>query len=116
MKKLLYLFGLLITTQMWSQGRDPQMAQFDFVPGEVIVKLSDDIDTQTTYGVDGRATSDFDIAGYLELEGMVTTSKVMFHQRSIEASIINSERISRENAARSASNPNNGICPVRPLP
>ena len=105
----------LTSTLSWSQGQDPRMAQFDFVPGELIVKLSDDLDTRTTYGADGRAMSDFNVGELLEIESLVESSRVMFHQRSIEASIANSQRISRENAARSASNPNNGYVPTTPL-
>ena len=105
----------LTSTLSWSQSVDPRRAQFDFVPGELIVKLSDDIDTQMTYAADGRATSDFDIAGYLELGTAVLSSKVMFHQRSIASSVVNAERVRRQNASRSANNPNNGYIPEVPL-
>lgn len=114
MRNLCYLL-LVIGPVLWSQGQDPRMAQFDFVPGELIVKLSDDIDTQMTYAADGRATSDFDIAGYLELGTAVLSSKVIFHQRSIASSVVNAERVRRQNASRSANNPNNGYIPEVPL-
>ena len=41
MKNLLFL---LIPLFVFSQQRDPRSDQFNFVPGELIVKLKDDVD------------------------------------------------------------------------
>ena len=46
MKNLLFL---LIPLFVFSQQRDPRSDQFNFVPGELIVKLKDDVDAGVVY-------------------------------------------------------------------
>ena len=51
----------------------------------------------------------------LGIEEKVASSKVMFHQKSIEASIANSQKMKAVYAAKAAANPNNGYTPKEPL-
>ena len=114
MKKLLAL-SLLISQFIYSQT--PAVVQQDlmnFEPGELIVKLKDDVDAGVSYQPNGKAVSDFNIGELLGVEEKIASSKVMFHQSSIESSISNQKRMAAIYAAKAAANPNNGYQPEPP--
>ena len=93
MKKLLALW-LLLSQFIYSQT--PAVVQQDlmnFEPGELIVKLKDDVDAEVYYEANGKAMSNFSIGDLLGIEDKVASSKVMFHQSSIESSISNQKRM-----------------------
>jgi subtilisin family serine protease len=115
MKKLLAL-SLLLSQFIFSQT--PSVVQQDlmnFEPGELIVKLKDDVDAGVSYQPNGKSVSDFNIGELLGVEEKIASSKVMFHQNSIEASIVNSQKMKAVYAAKAAQNPNNGYTPKDPL-
>ena len=114
MKKLLAL-SLLLSQFIFSQT--PAVVQQDlmnFEPGELIVKLKDDVDAGVSYQPNGKAVSDFNIGELLGIEEKIASSKVMFHQSSIESSISNQKRMAAIYAAKAAANPNNGYQPEPP--
>ena len=114
MKKLLAL-SLLLFQFIFSQT--PAVVQQDlmnFEPGELIVKLKDDVDAGVSYQPNGKAVSDFNIGELLGVEEKIASSKVMFHQNSIESSISNQKRMAAIYAAKAATNPNNGYQPEPP--
>ena len=114
MKKLLAL-SLLLSQFIFSQT--PAVVQQDlmnFEPGELIVKLKDDVDAGVSYQPNGKAVSDFNIGELLGVEEKIASSKVMFHQNSIESSISNQKRMAAIYAAKAAANPNNGYQPEPP--
>ena len=114
MKKLLAL-SLLLSQFIFSQT--PAVVQQDlmnFEPGELIVKLKDDVDAGVSYQPNGKAVSDFNIGELLGVEEKIASSKVMFHQSSIESSISNQKRMAAIYAAKAAANPNNGYQPEPP--
>jgi subtilisin family serine protease len=113
MKKLIILlsFSSLVFAQT------PAVVQQDlmnFEPGELIVKLKDDVDAGVYYEANGKAMSNFNIGELLGIEEKVASSKVMFHQSSIESSIQNQKRLAAQYAAQAAANPNNGYQPEPP--
>ena len=114
MKKLLAL-SLFLSQLIFSQT--PAVVQQDlmnFEPGELIVKLKDDVDAGVSYQPNGKAVSDFNIGELLGVEEKIASSKVMFHQSSIESSISNQKRMAAIYAAKAAANPNNGYQPEPP--
>jgi len=114
MKKLLAL-SLLLSQFIFSQT--PAVVQQDlmnFEPGELIVKLKDDVDAGVYYEANGKAMSNFNTGELLGIEEKVASSKVMFHQSSIESSIQNQKRLAAQYAAQAAANPNDGYQPEPP--
>ena len=59
--------------------------------------------------------SDFNIASFLGIDDKVESSKVLFHQKSIEASIVNKKKMKAVYAAKKSQNPSNGYQPEEPL-
>jgi len=107
---------LLFTTFVFAQT--PSVVQQDlnnYEPGELIVKLKDNVEAEISYSQNGKATSSFNVGALLGIENKVASSKVMFHQKSIEASIANSKKMKAVYAAKAAQNPNNGYTPKEPL-
>ena len=92
-----------------------QQDLMNFEPGELIVKLKDNVDAGVTYAENGKAMSSFNIGELLGIEDKIESSSVMFHQKSIEASIVNKEKMKAVYAAKAAANPNNGYTPKEPL-
>ena len=115
MRNILYLF-FLVTNLIYSQMPTEVMQDLNnFEPGELIVKLKDNVDAGVYYEENGKAKSDFNIGEFLGIEDKVESSKVMFHQAAIEASIVNSQNMKAIYAAKAAQNPNNGYKPQEPL-
>lgn len=108
---------IFISTTIIYAQTPPAVQQdlMNFEPGELIVKLKDNVEAGVSYQPNGKAISDFNIGELLNIEDKVTSSKVMFHQKSIEASIANSQRLKAVYAAKAAANPNNGYKPKEPL-
>ena len=115
MKRLAILI-ILISQVIYAQT--PPAVQQDlmsFEPGELIVKLKDNVEAGVTYAENGKAISSFNVGELLNIEDKVASSEVMFHQKSIEASIANSQRLKAVYADKAAANPNNGYKPKEPL-
>lgn len=111
------LLLLLLTFSSFVIAQTPAVVQQDlmnFEPGELIVKLKDDVDAGVYYEANGKAMSNFNIGELLGIEEKVASSKVMFHQNSIESSIQNQKRLAAQYAAQAAANPNNGYQPEPP--
>ena len=75
MKKLLILF-VLISQVTW--GQMPPAVQQDlmnFEPGELIVKLKDNVDANVTYAENGKAMSSFNIGELLGIEEKIESSR-----------------------------------------
>jgi len=113
MKKLLVL--LLFTNIIYAQISRVQQDLNNFEPGEIIVKLKDNVDAGITYSQNGKAISNFNVGELLGIENKVNSTKVLFHQKSIEASVVNREKMKAVYAAKAAANPNNGYTPKEPL-
>ena len=112
------LFTLIVLVTQLTWGQMPPAVQQDlmnFEPGELIVKLKDNVDAGVTYAENGKAMSSFNIGELLGIEDKIESSSVMFHQKSIEASIVNKEKMKAVYAAKAAANPNNGYTPKEPL-
>ena len=114
MKKtiLFFLFTNILLAQTPNRVIQDRM---NFEPGELIVKLKDNVDTKVYYAKSGKAKSSFNIGTLLGISDKVKTSTMMFHQKSIEASIVNKEKMKAVYAAKAAANPNNGYKPKEPL-
>lgn len=108
----LFLFTVLLSAQTPPAVQQDLMS---FEPGELIVKLKDNVDAGITYAENGKAVSSFNIGELLSIEDKVASSNVMFHQKGIEASISNSQRLKAVYEAKAAANPNNGYTPKEPL-
>jgi subtilisin family serine protease len=113
MKKVVFL--LFFHGLIFSQSSQSQMDQMNFEPGEIIVKLKDNINTNINYKNDGKAESNFNIAQLLGIEDKVATSSIMFHQKTIEASILNKQKMKKVYASKGASNPNRNYETQEPL-
>ncbi|MDC0552589.1 S8 family serine peptidase, partial [Flavobacteriaceae bacterium] len=77
----------------------------NFEPGELIVKLKDNVDANVTYAENGKAVSSFNIGELLGIEDKIESSSVMFHQKSIEASIVNKEKMKAVYMSKGMTNP-----------
>jgi subtilisin family serine protease len=111
------LLLLLLSFSSIVIAQTPAVVQQDlmnFEPGELIVKLKDNVDAGVYYEANGKAMSNFNIGELLGIEEKVASSKVMFHQSSIESSIQNQKRLAAQYAAQAAANPNNGYQPEPP--
>ena len=86
----LFLFTVLLSAQTPPAVQQDLMS---FEPGELIVKLKDNVDAGITYAENGKAVSSFNIGELLSIEDKVASSNVMFHQKGIEASIANSQKM-----------------------
>jgi subtilisin family serine protease len=107
---------LFFTGIVFAQTPNPSLqAQMNFEPGELIVKLKDDVDAAVTYSRSGKASSDFKIGELLGIADKLSSSKVMFHKKAIEQSIINKEATRARNIAKALANPNNGYKPQEPM-
>ena len=114
MKVIIYF--LLFTGILFAQTPNPVLQdQMNFEPGELIVKLKDNVDAGITYAKNGKATSSFNIGQLLGISDKVKSSTMMFHQKGIEASIANKQKMKAVYAAKAAANPNNGYQPKEPL-
>jgi len=111
------LLLLLLSFSSFVIAQTPAVVQqysMNFEPGELIVKLKDNVDVGVYYEANGKAMSNFNIGELLGIEEKVASSKVMFHQNSIESSIQNQKRLAAQYAAQAAANPNNGYQPEPP--
>ena len=113
--KNIILFFLFSSTLLAQTPIAVQQDLNNFEPGELIVKLKDNVDAGVTYAENGKAISSFNVGELLNIEDKVASSEVMFHQKAIEASIDNSQRLKAFYAAQAAANPNNGYTPKEPL-
>jgi subtilisin family serine protease len=116
LQNTILVFTFFYTTIIYAQT--PPAVQQDlmsFEPGELIVKLKDNLEAGVTYAENGKAISSFNVGELLNIEDKVASSEVMFHQKSIEASIANSQRLKAVYEAKAAANPNNGYRPKEPL-
>ena len=94
MKNLIYL---LIPLFVFSQQRDPRSDQFNFVPGELIVKLKDDVDAGVVYASVGQAppvgklvaknSISKEVSRIIGLEAAVKSQEVLFSKESVDNSI-----------------------------
>jgi subtilisin family serine protease len=95
MKRLLFL---LIPLFVFSQQRDPRSDQFNFVPGELIVKLKDDVDAGVVYASVGQAppagklvaknTISKEVSRIIGLDAAVKSQEILFSKESVDNSIL----------------------------
>ena len=113
MKKILFF---LFTNILLAQTPNAVMQdRMNFEPGELIVKLKDEVNTKVYYAKSGKAKSDFNIGALLGIEDKLASYEVLFHQKSIEASIVNQQKMKAKYAAKKAQNSKNGYQPKEPL-
>ena len=102
------LFTLIVLVTQLSWGQMPPAVQQDlmnFEPGELIVKLKDNVDAGVTYAENGKAMSSFNIGELLGIEDKIESSSVMFHQKAIEASVLNSQKMKAVYLSKGMTNP-----------
>ena len=84
---------LLLSFSSFVFAQTPAVVQQDlmnFEPGELIVKLKDNVDAGVYYEANGKAMSNFNIGELLGIEEKVASSKTdVFIKVSIESSIQN---------------------------
>lgn len=108
-------FFLFFINLLFSQSTQPQIDRFNFEPGEIIVKLKDDVDTNIAYSPNGKAFTNFNIAELLDITDKIESSALMFHKNAIESSLKNKQRIIKLNTDKIANNPNNNFIPQEPM-
>lgn len=94
MKRLLFLF---IPLFVFSQQRDPRSDQFNFVPGELIVKLKDDVDAGIVYASVGQTppagklvvknSISKEVSRIIGLDAAVKSQEALFSKESVDNSI-----------------------------
>jgi len=102
------LFTLIVLVTQLTWGQMPPAVQQDlmnFEPGELIVKLKDNVDAGVTYAENGKAMSSFNIGELLGIEEKIESSSVMFHQKSIEASIVSKKKMKAVYQSKGMTNP-----------
>jgi len=92
MKKITLLtlvLGVFFTVGTISQNknRKPIQDQYNFVPGKIIVKLKDEVDTKTTYNALGKGTAQVNVAELLGISKKIKNSKVLFTEKTILRSV-----------------------------
>ena len=87
-KTLLSLIFLCLVSTVFAQKRNPIDDRFNFVPGKIIVKLKDNVDTKTTYNAKGKGTSQVNIGELLGIESKVKTTTILFSEKSVTRSLI----------------------------
>lgn len=114
MKKTILFF--LVTNILLAQTPNKVMQdKMNFKAGELIVKLKDNVDAKVYYAKSGKAMSSFNIGELLGIDDKITSYEVLFHQKSIEASIVNQKKMKALYAAKKSQNPSNGYQPEEPL-
>ena len=114
MKKIILFF--LFTNILLAQTPNKVMQdKMNFKSGELIVKLKDNVDAKVYYAKSGKAKSDFNIGELLGVKDKIASYEVLFHQKSIEASIVNQQKMKAKYAAKKAQNSKNGYQPKEPL-
>lgn len=114
MKKALLLL-VFVTSILNAQVSQQQNYFTDFVPGEIIVKLKDNFDASVRYAKNGSAVSSMNIGEFLGVSDKVKSSSMLFHQKSIESSVLNKQKMLTVYAAKAAANSNNGFRPKEPV-
>lgn len=86
---LTLLLGVFFTVGAISQdkNRKPIQDQYNFVPGEIIVKLKDELDTKTIYNALGKGTAQVNIGELLGISKKVKSTNVLFTEKAILRSI-----------------------------
>jgi subtilisin family serine protease len=97
-KQLLLLFVLFLSTCFtFSQNKDPRQDQFNFVSGELIVKLKDDLDAGVTYvsaaqrkgsNANSRNSIREDISKLLGLKLEVKAQEALFSKEAVAQSLV----------------------------
>ena len=87
MKKPLLLL-LFISQFIWSQQQDYFPASANFVPGKIIVKLKDNVNTKISYTSKGAGSTSENIGKLLGIDKKVSGTTVMFSQQSVEKSTL----------------------------
>lgn len=93
--KLLLLLTLSIQL-IYSQNQDPRVDQFNFVPGEIIVKLKDNVETSVTYNSRGVGSTQTDIGKLLGIQDKVSKTDVLFSEKSVQNSVARKNSSSRD--------------------
>ena len=114
-KKVVLLLLVFISGILGAQVSQQQNYFADFVPGEIIVKLNDSFDANVSYARDGSAVSSMNIGEFLGISDKVKSSSMLFHQKSIESSVLNKQKMLTLYAAKAATNANNGYKPQEPI-
>ena len=88
MKKTLLsiVFACLIVT-VSAQKTKPFNDNFNYVPGKIIVKLKDNVDTKISYNAKGKGTSEVNIGQLLGIEGKVKSTTILFTEKAILKSV-----------------------------
>ena len=71
------LFTLIVLVTQLTWGQMPSAVQQDlmnFEPGELIVKLKDNVDAGVTYAENGKAMSSFNIGELLGIEDKISSA------------------------------------------
>ena len=113
MKKITLIFTVLLFNNILLAQTPSAVMQdrINFEPGELIVKLKDKFNVKVSYTKSGKAKSEFNIGELLGIGDKIASSKVLFHEKFIKASILNKQKMM---AAKAAQNPNNGYQPKKP--
>ncbi len=88
MKRILLVF-VMFTQFIIAQNKKPIDDLHNFVPGELIVQLKDNIQAKITYDKTGKGTTGINIGEMLGIEAKVAKTSVLFSERSVQKSIAN---------------------------
>lgn len=115
MKKLTFLLILLASITLQAQKRDPQFDKMNFEPGQLIVKLKDNVDAGIIYSSNKnnlnqgfRVSSNIvvkDVPTLLGLKAKVKNLNVLFSKETVEKSLLLKEQ--KLNTIRSLKNSTN---------
>ena len=88
---LRHIIFLLLPLALFSQVSDPRTDQYNFAPGELIVKLKDDVDTGITYkstskGI-SKTTTSKNIGILIGLDSKIESYEALFTEETVERSL-----------------------------
>ena len=114
MKKTLLLI-VFVTSIVNGQVTSKRKSIADFIPGNIIVKLKDNFDAKVNYSKTGQGKSNLNIGALLGIESKISNTRMLFHKKTIETSILNKKKIKAKNIAKSSVNSKNGFIPKEPV-
>lgn len=109
---LLLIFVIYVTSAF---GQTPQEDRMNFEPGELIIKLKDEVNAKLKYSSAGKTTSSLDLKAFLDIDADFEKVSVMFSEKSIKKSLDNKKKMMQKAAMKKSVNPNDGSIAKLPV-
>lgn len=106
MKYFYFLITVFFIT--CASGQSLQEDLMNFEPGQVIIKLKDDVNTKTTYNAQGKASSTLNLVEFLGITSEIADVSVMFSKKAIERSLLHKQEMKQHVSQKASGNAKDG--------